>query len=255
MLRFPHLPEVIFQKLDNESLFKSREVARSWQNMIDGRNYPWLRIVNIPKILQKRNTYLHLAAETGQIKAFTTAFNEEKNINIKNEFGVTIFHRACENGRFLIVQFLLENTDMQINVDEKDNQSIDLNAKTEMGRTAFNVACFEGHADVVKLLIDSATTLRIDLNTKDAYFKTAFLWACIEGHTDVVKVLMDNAAAFNIDLNAMDQSGMTAFHSACEGGFSDVVQIFMENASLLSINLNTKCESDNTIKKRIKNKK
>ena len=48
MLRFPHLPEQIFQKMDSESLFKSREVARYWQNIIDGKNYPWLRIVNIP---------------------------------------------------------------------------------------------------------------------------------------------------------------------------------------------------------------
>ena len=48
MLRFPHLPEQIFQKLDNKNLFKCREVAKSWQNLIDGRNYPWLRIVNIP---------------------------------------------------------------------------------------------------------------------------------------------------------------------------------------------------------------
>ena len=53
MLRYPHLPEQIFQKLDNESLFKSREIARSWQNIIDERNYPWLRIVNIQTFIVK----------------------------------------------------------------------------------------------------------------------------------------------------------------------------------------------------------
>ena len=54
--RFPHLQEQIFQKLDNKSLFKSREVARSWLNLIEGRSYSWLRIANIPKILKNRNT-------------------------------------------------------------------------------------------------------------------------------------------------------------------------------------------------------
>ena len=86
MLKFPHLTEKIFQKLDSESLFKSREVERSWQNIIDRRNYPWLRIVNIPTILKARNSYVHHAAETGQIEAFKTAFNEEEDKNLKNEF-------------------------------------------------------------------------------------------------------------------------------------------------------------------------
>ena len=36
--RFPHLPEQIFQKLDNKSLVRSREVKISWQNLIDERN-------------------------------------------------------------------------------------------------------------------------------------------------------------------------------------------------------------------------
>ena len=120
MLRFPHLPEQIFQKLDNESLFKSREIARSWDNMIGGRNHPWLRIVNIPSILQKKNTYLHLAAETGQFEALKIAFSEEEDKNVKNEFDETSFHLACKNGRFLVVQLLLKNTDLEFNVNAKD---------------------------------------------------------------------------------------------------------------------------------------
>ena len=51
-IKFPHLPEKILKKLNNESLFKSREVARSWKYFINGRNYPWLCVVNIPTILQ-----------------------------------------------------------------------------------------------------------------------------------------------------------------------------------------------------------
>ena len=59
--RFPHLAEQIFQKLDDKSLVKSREVKISWQNLIDERNYVWLHIVNIPTILKGKNTYIHLA--------------------------------------------------------------------------------------------------------------------------------------------------------------------------------------------------
>ena len=137
MLRFPHLPEQIFQKLDNETLFKSREVARSWQNLADKRNYPWLRIVNIPTILQNRNIYFHLAVETGQIETFKTAFSAEKDKNIKNQYSATSFQLACTNGCFVIVQFLLKNTDLEFMIKEKEIH----------GKTAFVLACQNGHGE------------------------------------------------------------------------------------------------------------
>ena len=57
ILRFPHVAEQIFQQLDNEDLAKCRKVKKLWQKFIDERNYPWLRIVNIPTILRDGNTY------------------------------------------------------------------------------------------------------------------------------------------------------------------------------------------------------
>ena len=42
MLKFPHLPEKLFQKLDSKSLFKCKEVARSWENIIGGSKSVWL---------------------------------------------------------------------------------------------------------------------------------------------------------------------------------------------------------------------
>ena len=101
MFRFPHLPQQIFQKLDSKSLFKSREVARAWQKVINGRNFQWLRIVNIPTILKKRSSYLHLAAETGQIEAFKKAFSEQDDKNMKNNlanFDNTPLCLACNKG-------------------------------------------------------------------------------------------------------------------------------------------------------------
>ena len=110
MLRFPHLPEQIFQKLDSESLSKSREVARYWQNIIDGKNYPWLHLVNIPTILNKKDSYLHLAAKSGQIKAFETALNEKSGKkNTKNKLGKTPFHLACDKGHSNVVKILMKN--------------------------------------------------------------------------------------------------------------------------------------------------
>ena len=122
ILKFPHLPEQIFKKLDLKGLFKCREVAKSWQEVLDERNYPWLCIVNIPTILNERNTYLHLAAESGQMQAFKTAFSEEEDKNVKDDFGETPFHIACANGRFEIVQFLLEKARIWKNNQGRNNR-------------------------------------------------------------------------------------------------------------------------------------
>ena len=163
--RFPDLPEQIFQKLDNENLSKCREVTQSWKNIIDRKNYPWLRIVNIPRML--KNTYLRLAAKYGQIEAFKEAFGEEEEKNIKNES----FHLACKNGRINIVQLLLKYVDLEVDW-------IDLNAKTKNGYTGFHWACIQGHSDIINVLIDDADALDIDLNATNNSGKTAFHMAC-----------------------------------------------------------------------------
>ena len=132
MLRFPHLFQQTFQKLNNESLLKSREIARSWKSFINERNYPWLRVVNIPTIYKNSNTYLHLAAEKGQIEAFKTAFSEEEGKNVKNINGETSFHIACKNGHLNIVEFLLETINLYVDINSKCNNTF----------TGFTWACF-----------------------------------------------------------------------------------------------------------------
>ena len=141
ILRFPHLLEQIFQKLNNVSLLKCRKLARSWKNIIDGKNYPWLRLVNIPTLLPMEYTYLHFAAASGQIEAFKIALNEEENKNIKNRFGETFLHLACKWGCLNIVELTLKNTDFKM----------DIIAKSKNGLTALHYACVEGHSDVVKI--------------------------------------------------------------------------------------------------------
>ena len=70
--RILHIAENIFEQLDEKSLSNCREVAKSWQNCIDRRNLVWIRIVNVPKILQNGDTYLHIAAKTGQVKVYNS---------------------------------------------------------------------------------------------------------------------------------------------------------------------------------------
>ena len=106
--RFPHLPEQIFQKLDNKSLSKCREVTKSWKDIIDRKNYPWLRIVNIPTMLKKGNTYLHLAAEAGHIKAFKEVLDEKEDKNVRNE--IHLLHCELPTAEYNVHVLKNENT-------------------------------------------------------------------------------------------------------------------------------------------------
>jgi ankyrin repeat protein len=225
MLRFPHLFQQTFQKLNNESLLKSREIARSWKYFINERNYPWLCVVNIPKLLQKSNTYLHLAAETGQIDAFKTAFSEEEDKNLKIIDGQTAFHLACFNDRFNIAELLLENS---------FKSGIDVNAKCKRIKTGLMLACKNGHLKIVKILMEySLDTLSIDFNTKDDLGNTAFGHACRNGHLDLVKLFMENSTILSINLNGRNNAGQTAFHLASKCNHVNVVKMFMDNSETL----------------------
>ena len=123
--RFPHIAEGIFEGLDDQSLTSCRLVEKSWKNLIDGRNYPWERIVkkrNLEQRWEHGNTYLHLASKYGQPEMFENIFKEEIQKNPRNpkNYGMTPFHFACENGHIRIAEFIMKSS---------IENNIDLNAK------------------------------------------------------------------------------------------------------------------------------
>ena len=171
MQRFPHLMEQILQKLDNKGLAKSREIARSWQKIIDTRMYLWLRIVKIPTILNGGNTYLHLAARNGQIGQFRDILDIEADKNPVNENGFTPFLVACHSGCVKITEMLLK---------KYDELKVDLSRKDKCGSTAFHLACIGGRYELAELIMKNLDKLKIDIpyarhyNPRFVYFLPTF---------------------------------------------------------------------------------
>ena len=69
-LRFQHITEQIFEKLDKESLKNCREVSKSWQNFIDNRNILWIKLIK----KEEGNKAFQLACIKGRV--FTVFFNQ-----------------------------------------------------------------------------------------------------------------------------------------------------------------------------------
>ena len=147
-LRFPHLPEQIFKKLDNESLTNSRVVGISWHNFIDNREYPWIRIKNIIDDLKQ-----------------------------KCRDGETIFHLACREGHAKIAEVIMKKS-AELNVD--------LNTKNIAGWTAFHMACYFGKKSIVELMISNSDSFNLDLTARNNNGKTGFQLAEDEGELYVI---------------------------------------------------------------------
>ena len=128
ILSFPHIAEEIFEGLDDQSLTSCRLVEKSWKNVIDGKNYPWERIVK-KSDLEHGNTYLHLAAKYGQTEMFGKIFNEEIKKIPRNEDQETPFHVACKEGHLKIAEFIMKSS--------MENNNMDLNSTGRWGKTGW----------------------------------------------------------------------------------------------------------------------
>ena len=161
--RFPHIAKQISEQLDNNSLAKCREVKKSWLQFIDEKSLPWIRIVEIPRILNFQNTYLHIAANRGQVAMFEYLFQNEAIKNPKHLEGTTPFHLACKYGHFKIAEMLINKFN---ELDTESRNLLELNSKDKFGHNGFHWACMKGHFKIVDMLLEKHAELKIDLNAK-----------------------------------------------------------------------------------------
>ena len=238
MLRFPHLAEEILQKLDNKGMAKSREVEQFWKQFIDVRDYPWLRVLNIPSILTSGDTYLHLAAGHGQIDLFEMLLNEDNNTDLKNDWDETPFIVACSKGRMNIVAMLLKKSDgLKINLNQRTNYNDCATRIHQSGVTGFHLACLNGHSEIAEMIMNASSRLKINLNIKDRLGTTAFLLACMRGHSKIAKTIINNASKLKIDLSTEEYGQKDKMFNSAR-----VVEMLIEQSECHKIDLTTKNE-------------
>ena len=243
--RFPHLMEQILQKLDNESLVKGRKVARIWQQFIDQKNYPWIRIVRIPAILNEDNTYLHLAAVHNQIDMFEVILYSEADRNVVNYDGYSPFHIACLLGNVRIAELFLK---------ESEELKVDLNITTVFPPIAvLELTCKSANSESTEKIMKNSDELNIQLKKMKGNLKLnkmrpfsirnfgmrGFLYACRDGNLEIVELLMKYSTSMNIDLNTLNVYNISALHLACYWGHEEIAKRLIEESTKLKLNLNT----------------
>ena len=133
--RFPHIIEKIFNFLDIKSLKNLRNVAKPWQECIDGQNFLWNKIENTIG----GNKAFQLACVKGHLKMvnFLMQRPSKFDIEVNAEFErvymrYTAFQIACKKGHFKIVELLIQKS---------GELKIDLNAKNFEGNSPLHMAC------------------------------------------------------------------------------------------------------------------
>ena len=259
MSRFPYLMERILQIVDDKGLVKSREVSRRLQGFIGRREYPWLRIVKIPTRLKTGDTYLHLAAEYGQLDMFVWILEiesksslRETDKNLLYENSSSSFLVACRFGRVEIAKMLLKKLhelkidfmkeanaiswphQNSISGDEPESLRFDPLLKIMYVEQGFQLACRAGHINIVEMMIVNSESLKFDLTVKTIFGHTGFHLACGAGHVNVVEMLIDKSKFINLDLNAKDIQGYTGFQLAVNYWIVDVINCIQSKMPCLA---------------------
>lgn len=168
---------------------------------------------------------VHLAAHHKHLDALQVLLaaaesGEFKELRMYSQDGLTILHLAAQSGSLPIVQFLLQNT------------NIDVNARSHPDLfTPLHMAANSGHEYVIGFLLQTLNhdipfegqiiNRKVDLLARDSMGRTAFHYAAREGHQNVVRQLLrENCSIVGI----LDDDGLLAIHMAAQAGHVQVIR-------------------------------
>ena len=116
------------------------------------------------------------AAETGDVDELVAVLPRVKDINARNEHGVTALMRAAQHGRLRVVRVLLE-------------RGADANIVRNDKFTALALAAFFGHTDVVRALMEHGA----DYQASTRHGTSPHMWATARTFSEVVDELQNPA--------------------------------------------------------------
>ena len=162
---------------------------------------------------QKEKEVQNLKQYIKELETYINSISEKPE-----DFESNIF-KACKEGKFASVQWLIEkeNVDQNIKVDK-----VDLNLDFMKNDTLIHIASKSGQLPIVKYLISKH---KVNHDIKGYLGNTPLHYACKEGHLSIAEYLLQKGA----NVNAKNIEGNTPIHNACENGHIQIVEHLFDN--------------------------
>ena len=225
LLRFGHLGQNIFEKLDDPTLLKCKEVTRTWETFIHVEKIAVLRVVeiktNAPRAFIKK--ILH-RLDSDSAKQFADDVCRiydrfPSGIGVINPWGdcptLNKLHYAIRNEHWLICELIIGNI-----LDK--NPTVVPRVSVAKSVTLLHLAAENGEIELCKLIIPHINVK----NPKNANGWTPLHFAAKKGHIEICRLILNTLTE---DKNPECRHGATPLHLAARYGHLEICKLLIEN--------------------------
>jgi len=174
-----------------EILYEDNDEARAKKQDEELNNFLGSKSFEIKPTLPFSVLSVVKSANIEEIKKLISTYK----INYRDGLGDTLLHIALKTNSSLVVNFLFDQSD------------IDLNAKNILGQTPLHIAAMNGQLDNLKLLISKGANVK----DTDRYRNNLLHIAANKNHSEIIKYLLDNSYIDINEKNSFDR--MSLFYS------------------------------------------
>ena len=226
LLRFDHLGRNIFEKLDNLTLVKCKEVTRQWNLFIDSKKIGLLKVIKIKsnapeeyikKMLRRLNSDSAKQFANDVCRIYGQFPSGTGEINPRNPgyyCPSTTLHYAIRTEHWLICELIVGN------ILDKNPTVVPTVADSSV--TLFHLAAENGEIELCKLIIPHINMK----NPKNANGWTPLHFAAKKGHIEICRLILNTLTE---DKNPECRHGATPLHLAARYGHLEICKLLIEN--------------------------
>ncbi|KAH7008756.1 Pfs, NACHT and ankyrin domain protein [Ilyonectria destructans] len=189
----------------------------------------WISIINLFEKFKVREyspdaSLFYLLAEKGFSELIRTRLKKDPRIHCFGErYGYPIFAALASGNKDAVAALLNSPSSICNGVDITEGLNCRKDLKEYKNRTPLSWAAQDGRAGIVKLLLQTGTTV----NEVDWGGRTSLSLASENGHEAVARVLIEKGA----NANASDKDGLTPLEWALNNGHEAVAGLLIEKGA------------------------